>query len=313
MYQINLNSNQDIPDVSICVCTYKRPALLLKLLESLSIQTFPINRFEVVIVDNDISESAKRIVNEAMHLYPELEVRYEIEPIQGISFARNRTVSLARGKLLAFIDDDEIAQVSWLHNLVVTMETHQADAVLGPVVPKFPNGTSEWVVKSKYFVRPRFATGTFIRSELCRTGNTLIIGSKIKFRKPSSFDNFYAQSGGEDYDFFKWLEDHGGKFVWCDEAEVLEEVPSVRQTIGYMLDRGLRVSTTYWQKINQKRGKSRAGIEALFGVCIGISFAILGLLLIPFGFHHSVRSWVISVKGFGRLLALTNYKCVGYP
>jgi succinoglycan biosynthesis protein ExoM len=298
--------------ISVCVCTYKRANLLTRLLNSLSKQTFPLTEFEVIVVDNDLSGSAQGVVEEALLLNSELLIRYEIESTQGISFARNRTVALANGELLAFIDDDEIASQNWLYELVQTKAAHNADAALGPVVPQYPADTAEWIIKSKFFERPRFSTGTYLNSETCRTGNALITAQKVKARKPKPFDNAFAQTGGEDTDLFRWLESQGCKFVWCDEAVVIEEVLPVRQSLNYMLERGMRDSSTYWQMINENRGKFRAIDEAFLGICIGIVFALWGLCVLPIGFHCAAQNWVVSAKGFGRVVALAEYKLTGY-
>ncbi|MHB1098285.1 MAG: glycosyltransferase family 2 protein [Burkholderiales bacterium] len=303
---------QNPPEVSVCVCTYKRPALLLILLESLAKQTFPLANFEVIVVDNDQSASAQQIIMETIQRYPTLAIRYEVEPTQGIAYARNKTVALAAGELLAFIDDDEWAVSHWLSDMVKNMAKLEVDAVLGPVIPEYPARTPAWVIRGRFFERPRFTTGTFIGSEACRTGNAMIKASWVKSRQPLPFDERLAQSGGEDSDLFKWLEEQGGKFIWCDSAEVREEVPLTRQTLSFMLERGLRTSTTYWQNINRNRSKPRAFAEALLGGGIGIGFAVLGLCIFPIGFHRTVRSWVISAKGFGRMIALADIQLVGY-
>lgn len=305
-------AKQHTPEVSICIATYKRPEMLLHLLESLAKQTFPLASFEVIVMDNDKSASARPAIMQAARLYPTLTVRYEIEPTQGIAYARNKSVALAAGKLLAFIDDDEWAVSHWLSDLVASMANQETDAVLGPVIPQYPAGTKTWVIKSRFFERFRFATGTFIGSENCRTGNALVRAYRVKSRQPLPFDEGLAQSGGEDHDFFKWLEGQGGKFIWCDSAEVREAVPFNRQTLGYMLKRGLRVSTTYWQNMNRNRSKSRAVVEAIWGVGIGIGFAVLGLSYLPAGLHRTARIWVISAKGFGRVIALADIKLAGY-
>lgn len=305
-------AEQNTPEVSVCICTYKRPALLLQLLESLAKQTFPLASFEVIVIDNDQSATARQVIMQTAQRYPALAVRYEIEPTQGIAYARNKSVALATGALLAFIDDDEWAVSHWLSDLVASMAKPEVDAVLGPVIPQYPAGTRAWVIKSRFFERPRFTTGTFIGSNTCRTGNALVKAYWLKSRQPMPFDERLAQSGGEDFEFFKWLEGQGGKFMWCDTAEVNEIVPISRQTLGYMLERGLRVSTTYWQNINQNRSKPRAVAEAILGVGIGVGFAVLGFCFLPLGLHRTARSWVISAKGFGRVIALADTKLVGY-
>lgn len=305
-------TEQNPPEVSICVCTYKRPALLLQLLESLATQTFPLASFEVIVVDNDQSASARPVIMQTAQRYPALTVRYEVEPIQGISYARNKTVALAAGELLAFIDDDEWAVSHWLADLVESMAKLGVDAVLGPVIPQYPARSREWVIRSRFFERPRYTTGTFIGGDACFTSNALVKASWAKSRQPAPFDVSLAQSGGEDTEFFKWIEGQGGKFVWCDTAEVREEVPLNRQTLSFMLERGLRVSTTYWQNVNRSRGKNRAVAEAVLGAGIGVGFAVFGLCIFPAGLHRAARSWVISTKGFGRVIALADIRLAGY-
>ena len=55
--------------------------------------------------------------------------------MKNISLTRNRTVALASGDWLAFIDDDERAPAAWLEQLAETAERFGADGVLGPVEP----------------------------------------------------------------------------------------------------------------------------------------------------------------------------------
>lgn len=303
---------QNTPEISVCVCTYKRPVLLQQLLESLANQTFPLASFEVIVVDNDRSGSAKQVVVTAAQRYPALVVRYEIEPTPGISHARNKTVALAAGELLAFIDDDEWAVGNWLSDLLECMENLKADAVLGPVIPQYPEGTRPWVIRSRFFERPRFATGTLIGSETCRTGNALVKARWVKSRQPAPFDERLALAGGEDHDFFKWLESQGGKFIWCDTAEVNEAVPLSRQTLNFILERCFRTSTGYWRDEYAGHPKWWTFRKAVTGLIGGLGFVLLGVLLLPFGFGKSVRAWSKGMKGFARAAALKNTVLIGY-
>ena len=51
--------------ICVCICTYRRPKLLTRLLSQLQNQTTDhIFTYSVVVVDNDYSESAKKIVKE---------------------------------------------------------------------------------------------------------------------------------------------------------------------------------------------------------------------------------------------------------
>ncbi|MDO8314045.1 MAG: glycosyltransferase family 2 protein [Rugosibacter sp.] len=305
-------SKKNTPEVSVCICTYKRPALLLQLLESLAKQTFSIDRFEVIVVDNDKYASAKPTILQLSQRYPELLVQYEVEPKSGISYARNKTVALASGELLAFIDDDEWAVSNWLSDLVENMANQGADAVLGPVIPQFPEGTRPWAVNSRFFERPRFATGTSIGWKTCRTGNALVKAHWPKSRQSLPFGEHFALSGGEDSDFFKWLERQGGKLIWCDTAAVNEIVPLSRQTLRFILQRCLRTSTQYWRDEYKVHPKWWALKKAFFGLLGGTSLLLLGGLLLPLGLGQSVRTWSKGMKGFGRVAALANRVLNGY-
>jgi glycosyltransferase involved in cell wall biosynthesis len=305
-------TTQNSPHVSVCVCTYKRPKLLAELLVSLASQTFPLDKFEVIVVDNDESASAKFVIDEAIGRHPALRILYDIEPTQGISFARNRTVRIASGELLAFIDDDEVASENWLVGLVQTLDECHADVVLGPVITVYPIGTRAWVRESRFFERQRHKTGLHIDSDIGGTGNALIKSVAIKSRQPQPFSEALARSGGEDHDLMKWLEGQGAKLVWCDEAEVHETLPLSRQSPGFIFERGLRSSVTYWRNEYTNRQWRWILMESIKGFLGGIGFLFLGCLLLPMGLGKAMCIWGKGLKGIGRVVALTDISLVGY-
>ncbi len=302
--------SQTTPLISVCVCTYHRPQLLTLLLTSLTTQELDNFRFEVVVVDNDSAGSARFAVDQARESFPMLDIHYDIEPLQGISFARNRTVRLAKGEYLAFIDDDETASPRWLAYMLESLIAQNADAVFGPILPEYPEGTPNWVIKSNYFTRPRYPTGTSIGSRDARTGNALI--KNLWVRQPECFDLKLAWSGSEDQEYFKWVESSGGRFIWCDHATVSEIVPQSRQSLRFMLERRFRASVTYWRSINLNRPRWQAILEALVGAMGGLIYCLLGLVILPLGLGKSVRFWVKGMNGFGRIAALSRVQLVGY-
>ena len=81
-------------NVSLCVCTYRRPVGLRRLLDAAArVHTERVRRLEIVIVDNDPDGSARSTVD-SIEGMPFI-VRYVHEPRRGISFARNRAVAEA--------------------------------------------------------------------------------------------------------------------------------------------------------------------------------------------------------------------------
>ena len=94
-------------NVSVCIATYRRPDRLRTLLADLAAQQ--LTPFEIIVVDNDAAASAREVVRERQKLGASCPVHYDVQPEKNISLTRNRTVALASGEWLAFVDDDERA------------------------------------------------------------------------------------------------------------------------------------------------------------------------------------------------------------
>lgn len=225
--------------ISVCVCTYKRPVLLERLLRALgSLQTGDRFTYSIIVVDNDAGMSAKPTV-EGYAGAVTAPVFYEVEPERSISLARNRAVANAGGSHVAFIDDDECPGPDWLLRLYQAMKEYTADGVLGPVIPEYETEPPEWVIRGKLHERESFETGTVIRNHVyTRTGNTLLHRSLFQ-RTPVPFDPQFGRMGGEDTEFFRRMIHDGRTFVWCQEAPVREWVPRERIAETYLLKRAL--------------------------------------------------------------------------
>src|SRR5262245_44155557 len=109
-----------LPFFSIVVPTYGRSAQLMSCLKAISSLDYPIDRFEVVVV-NDGGE----ISNEA--LLAEFRNRFDFtlltQPHAGPATARIYGASMAKGEYLAFTDDDCLPLSNWLQTLAVRFET----------------------------------------------------------------------------------------------------------------------------------------------------------------------------------------------
>lgn len=95
--------------VTIVVATRERADQLARALDSLLAQDHP--DFEIVVVDNAPVTNATHDLVE--HKYRE-RVRYVREPVPGLAVAHNRGVVAADGAVIAFTDDDVVADPHWL-------------------------------------------------------------------------------------------------------------------------------------------------------------------------------------------------------
>ncbi len=116
--------------VTVAVCTKGRPDDLARCLAALLVQDYPV--LDCVVIDNEPADPRVRALLRGT--YP--TVRYIAEPRPGLSWARNRAVLEAKGEILAFTDDDAVADPGWITALVRPFVA-QSDVALvaGVVVP----------------------------------------------------------------------------------------------------------------------------------------------------------------------------------
>ncbi len=292
------------PHIDVCICTYRRPQLLQRLLESLcDLETEGRFTYAIVVADNDRLESS-RIPVAAFAAAGRLPIWYCVEPRQNIALARNKAVEHATGDFLAFIDDDEFPTRRWLLNLFETCLRYEASGALGPVKPHFDEAPPRWVVDGGFYARPTYPTGFVIDWRKGRTGN-LLIDRRVFAGDAQPFRPEFLT--GEDQDFFRRAIDSGHVFVWCDEAVAYEVVPPVRWRRTFMLRRALlrgRISLLH------PTFGLRAVVKSL--VAVPAYAAVLPFALVT----GQSRFMLCLVKLFdhaGRLLALAGINPVAEP
>jgi glycosyltransferase involved in cell wall biosynthesis len=112
------------PCVTVVVTTYNRPAMLAEALESVAAQTF--RDFELIVV-NDAGEDVSAIVNRFDH-FDITHIRHAQN--KGHAGARNTAIRQARGRYMAFLDDDDIFYPDHLERLVACAMAHPDAAIV---------------------------------------------------------------------------------------------------------------------------------------------------------------------------------------
>lgn len=98
--------------LSIIIITRNRADMLKSCLNSLVTQTKKSD--EVIVVDNSSNDNTKNVV---INFNKQLPIRYIFEPRIGIPIARNTGIKNAKYDIIAFIDDDCVADKNWIKNL----------------------------------------------------------------------------------------------------------------------------------------------------------------------------------------------------
>lgn len=294
----------DKKHISVCVCTFKRPHFLKRLLEGLGEQdTDGLFTYSIIIADNDHLESAKAVVSE-FAATSIITIRYCVEPQQNISLARNKAIEKADGDFIAFIDDDELPTKRWLMTLFKACNEYGVDGVLGPVKRYFDETPPKWLIKGNFYERPTYPTGFVIDYTKGRTGNVLL-KSRVFAACAQPFRPEVLV--GSDQDFFRRMIEKGHVFIWCDEAVAYEVVPPVRWKRTFMLRRALlRGKSTI--------ARSTVGAHDIAKSVIAVSVYTVALpFALGMGQH---RFMILLVKLFdhlGKLLAVMRINPVTEP
>lgn len=291
--------SEAVPHITICICTFQRPALLRRLLTDLAAQETQ-GRFTIsmVVADNDPAESARPVVEDCCGALA-LGIDYVVEPRRSISQARNKSLEPAKGRYIAFIDDDEFPAPNWLLTHYLALTEHKVDGVFGPVRPHYDPATPDWVKKAGFYERPEHDTGFPMPWQECRTGNVLIDRNILTGLEPV----FRPQFGndGEDRDLFRRLKDLGRRFIWCNEAVVYEVVPLGRCQRRFLIRRALLRGGNSLRHPKDRLLSIAKAIVAVPGYALALPFLQLK------GHHLFMLYCVKLFDHLGRLLAICGF------
>jgi glycosyltransferase involved in cell wall biosynthesis len=249
------------PHITVVVCTRDRRALLEQCLTALRKQTY--RDFEVLVIDNAPCEPAHDIC-------VRLGARYIVEPVAGLTHARNAGARAARGELIAYTDDDAVPDCGWLAALAAEFRDPTIAAVTGSVRFFKARENSREMSDEEVgnAVRPRASfdrsmSGWFIRAALGGVGR----GGNMAFRRTlfdcHRFDHRLGRGrvleGGDEHVMFASVISHGHIIVHCPEAVVRHPCAGTPSAQRAARLRGERASIVYllflWAEFASHRGE----------------------------------------------------------
>lgn len=126
------------PTVSLVITTYNREHLLAAALDSVaSSRGTAASEVEVIVVDNNSTDGTAQVVPRAREQGFPFALHYIHEPKQGLSHARNAGIAIARGRFIAFMDDDQTIDADYFSRIEPVFEQTGAACAGGPGV--YPN------------------------------------------------------------------------------------------------------------------------------------------------------------------------------
>lgn len=221
-----LQPPETAPRISVIVCTCNGTQTLAACLDSLCHLRYP--NYEILVIDDGSSKDIAAIAGR----FP--QVRYQRQEHAGLSVARNLGAALATGSILAYTDDDCLAEEDWLTHLALAFEDPQWVAAGGPNIPPPPRNRIEAVVAA--------APGAPAHVLLNDAEAEHLPGCNFVVRKEAlmAIGGFHAPftTAGDDVDICWRLRDAGGKLrfvpgamVWHHRRFTVEAY--LRQQRGY--------------------------------------------------------------------------------
>jgi len=173
-----MNKNAS-PFISVIICAFsmKRYSETVKCINSILINNY--KNFDIIVVI-DGNEKLKQKIESEFKDNKNIVIVNNIKN-EGPSVSRNRGVGLAKGDLVAFIDDDAFAKPEWLETIVSDFSEHpEISALGGKLIPVYEKGAQKlpeellWIVGCTYkghpvkkqFVRNVISANMAVRREV---------------------------------------------------------------------------------------------------------------------------------------------------
>jgi glycosyltransferase involved in cell wall biosynthesis len=264
---------------------------------------------ELVVVVDGTDAVYERLLQEYAD-HPDV-VAHCNESNRGLAASRNEGARLATGDVVAFMDDDAIADENWVAELVAAYEDHDAVAVGGKMTPAWVAGRPRWLPQEFYWLvgvtQRGFADGP---GEVRNTFGSNISCRRDVFLELDGFDESIGLKGAsqlqaEEPEFGTRLHAETGEWMWyTPDAEVAHKVFEHRTRLDWLAQRA------FWQ------GYSKRAMEDLTPDAGGTERAFLGRLLgefVPQRLRGLVRSPAIEkVTQLAALFVFTGIVGLGY-
>ncbi len=202
--------------ISLILPTHNRLPMLQQTIASVLTQRYPHDRFEIIVINDGSSDGTTEWLQEQPATLDGITFRSFTTQQGGVCKARNQGIAHAGGALIAFIDDDCIADPDWLMQLVKRMGEQNNVGVGGRIIAR----ESDNVIS-------RFCS--FIHYNECamsvdeplwflNTANMLIQRSTLY--QAGLFDETFRYVGADDQDLSDRLRKNKVAFLPCPTAIV---------------------------------------------------------------------------------------------
>lgn len=228
------------PDISAVICSYNRYDCLPDAIDSLDRQNLARESYEILVIDNSPDHEYSSSFARRYAEHPNLT--WIIEHTPGLSNARNAAIQRARGRIIAYMDDDALADVNWLGGIfsAFAMFGDRTAVVGGKVEPIWESTRPAWL-HDDYL---RHLSLVDLKGSMPRVLGTAesLAGTNIAFRtdrlkETGGFSTDLGRKGGshallsnEENEVCRILRRSGHSVVYAPDAVVGHRIGAARLT-----------------------------------------------------------------------------------
>ena len=250
------------PSISVVICVYteQRWREILEAVESIRHQSE--KSLEMILVVDHNPVLCDRLAN----ALPDVIV-LENKQAQGLSGGRNTGISVARGDVIAFLDDDAVADPDWLKYLGDCYADPSVLAVGGMTLPNWQTRMPDWFPQEFAWT----VGCTYLGMPRSRAAVRNIMGGNASYRR-----ELFQQVGGFRITIGRSV---GNRPLGCEETELCIRIRQFRpeavilfesQAVIHHLVPAIRCRFSYFTSRCYAEGLSKAAVAA----CVGAQDAL---------------------------------------
>lgn len=191
--------------VSVIIPVLNAERKLPNVLDALTVQTYPRDLIEVIVVDNGSEDNTQEIAKQ-------YNVNLLKEKKPGPYAARNRGINAATGEILALLDSGTVPTPQWIEEGLRSMTTQHVDLVGGNIVFTLDSGATAGEV----FDSITFADNRKLVKEGSAAGGNLFVKKEVW----TTIGHFPEQRTGMDIWWTQKATRHGFKLSFSEKAIV---------------------------------------------------------------------------------------------
>ena len=233
-----MSGNRNEMTLSVVIPTCGRVDTLRACIQALRDQSIDRERYEIVVVDNTPGGSPETLALLERIGLEKPDLRYLRQPKKGPAAARNMGLDSAKGRIIAFTDDDCIVSRDWVRGMVEAHRRHEGAAAVGGFTEVDPE--NPWALVSQ-FLSNNVITFEIDDQEEVIFFPTCNVSLKKELLDGESFDETFPFPAGEDLEFFWRLYRQGRRFVFDPKIRIFHNCnPTVRSFLrqAYLYGRG---------------------------------------------------------------------------